>query len=181
MISMALATKPGWCCCCRRPDRPACGGRPQSKNCWNRRIHCRSVSLWCGSQSCRQIGRDPAEWFNPESQTQGSSSIGITTILSRESCAVSFPRSQAAAAAKAYLGLSCALWEPSAVGQFFAFARGRYCRACGARSRKATCGALRGNVRPLTESGCRRTARQVWRSFSQESEMPYRASKPLPG
>ena len=104
MISMARATKPGWCCCCRRPDRPACGGRPQSKNCWNRRIHCRSASLWCGSQSCRQIGRDPVGWFNPESQTHGLSSIGITTISSQESCTTSFPRSLAAASARAYFG-----------------------------------------------------------------------------
>jgi len=96
--------KPGWCCWCRRPDRHACGGRPQSRNCWNRSMHCRSVSLWCGSQSCRQIGRDPAVWLNPESQTRGSSSTGTTTISSQRLCAASFPRSLAAASARVYFG-----------------------------------------------------------------------------
>jgi hypothetical protein len=96
--------KPGWCCCCRRPDRPACGGRPQSKNCWKRSIRCQSVYLWCGSRSCRQIGRDPAGWFNPESQTHGLSSTGTMTISSQVSCTASFPRSQAAASAKAHFG-----------------------------------------------------------------------------
>jgi hypothetical protein len=101
---MARATKPGWCCCCRRPDQPACGGRPQSKNYWNRRSHGRSVSWSCGSQSCRRIGRDPVGWFNPESQTHGLSSTGTMTISSHRNCATSFPRSQAAASAKAYFG-----------------------------------------------------------------------------
>jgi hypothetical protein len=67
-------------------------------------MHCRSVSLWCGSQSSQQIGRDPVGWFNPGFQTDGLSSIGITTISSLESCATSFPRSRAAARAKAYFG-----------------------------------------------------------------------------
>lgn len=58
----------------------------------------------CGSRSFLQIGRDLAGWFNPESQTRGSSSIGITTILSLESCAVIFPRNQAVARAEAYFG-----------------------------------------------------------------------------
>ncbi len=101
---MARATKPGWCCCCRRPDRPACGGLPQSRDYWNRYIHCRSVSLWCGSQSCRQIGRDPAVWFNPESQTRGSSSTGTMTISLQRLCATSFPRNQAVASARVYFG-----------------------------------------------------------------------------
>jgi len=104
MISMARAMKPGWCCCCRRRDRPACGGHPQSKNCWNRRIHCRSASLWCGNRCCQPIGQGRAVWFNPESQTQGSSSTGTMTISSQESCAASFPRSLAAASATAYFG-----------------------------------------------------------------------------
>ena len=104
MISIVRATKPGLCYCCRRPDRPACGGRPQSKDYWNRRTHCRSVSLSCGSQSCRQIGRDRVGWFNPEFQTHGLSSTGTMTISSQRLCAASFPRSQAAASAKAYFG-----------------------------------------------------------------------------
>src|SRR5689334_23221027 len=29
-----------------------------------------------GGRSCRQIGRDPVGWFNPESQTHGLSSTG---------------------------------------------------------------------------------------------------------
>lgn len=101
---MARGTKPGWCCCCRRPDPHACGGRPQSKSFWNRRIHFRSASLWCGSLSCQQIGRDPVGWCNAEFQAHGFSSIGITTILSLESCAISFPRSRAAASARACFG-----------------------------------------------------------------------------
>jgi len=113
---MAWATKPGWCCWCRRPDRPACGGRPQSRNCWNRRIRCRSVSSWCGSRSCRQIGRDPVGWFNLEFQTHGSSSIGITTILSLESCVASFPLSLAAARATAYFGTWLCSMESSRNG-----------------------------------------------------------------
>ena len=104
MISMARATKPGWCCCCPRPDRHACGGRPQSKNCWSRRIHCRSVFSWCGSQSCRQIGRDPVGWFNPESRTDGLSNTGTMTISSQRNCASSFRPSQAAASEKVHFG-----------------------------------------------------------------------------
>jgi hypothetical protein len=102
---MARATKPGWCCYCRPPDRPACGGRPQSKNCWYRRVRCLYMSSLCGSQSCRPIGRDPAAWFNPESQTRGLSSIGTMTISSQVSCIASFPRSLDAASARAYFGI----------------------------------------------------------------------------
>ena len=64
------------------------------------------MSSWFGSQSCRQIGRDPVGWFNPESQTQGLSSSGTTTISSQRLCTASFPRSLAAASAKAYCGIS---------------------------------------------------------------------------
>jgi hypothetical protein len=102
---MERATKPGWCCCCRRPDRPACGGRPQSKNCWNRRIHCQSVSLSYGSQSFRQTGRDPAGWSNPESQTGGSSNTGIGIVSWQKNCASSLLRSLAVVSAKVYFGI----------------------------------------------------------------------------
>jgi len=104
MISTARATKPGWCCFYLRPDPLVCGGRPQSNICSTRRIHCRSASSWCGSQSCRQIGRDPVGWCNPESQTHGLSSTGTMTISSQRLYATSFPRSLAAAGAKAYFG-----------------------------------------------------------------------------
>jgi|HubBroStandDraft_2_1064218.scaffolds.fasta_scaffold02961_4 hypothetical protein len=67
-------------------------------------MHCRSVSSWCGNQSCRQIGRDPVGWFNLEFQTHGLSNTGTMIISSQESCATSFPRSQAVASAKAYFG-----------------------------------------------------------------------------
>ena len=62
------------------------------------------MSLSCGSQSCRQIGRDPVAWFNPESRTHGLSSTGTMTISSQRLCAASFPRSLAAASAKAFFG-----------------------------------------------------------------------------
>ncbi len=104
MISMARATKPGWCCCCRLHDRLACGGRPQSKTCSTRCVRCRCVSWWCGSQSCRRIGRHPAGWFNPEFQTHGLSSIGTMTISSPRLCAASFPQSLAAVGATACYG-----------------------------------------------------------------------------
>jgi hypothetical protein len=101
---MAQVTKLGWCYCCRRPDQPACGGRPQSKSYWNGRIHCRSASLSCGSQSCRPIGRDRAGWFNPEFQMHGLSSTGTMTISWQENCIISFLRSPAAASAKVFFG-----------------------------------------------------------------------------
>jgi hypothetical protein len=104
VISTAWATKLGWCSCCRRPDQPACGGLPQSKNYWSRRIHSQSVFLWCGSQFFRQTGRNPAGWFNHESQTRESSNTGITIIWSRRNCASSFLLSPAVASAKGYFG-----------------------------------------------------------------------------
>jgi hypothetical protein len=104
MISTARAARPGWCCCCRRPERPACGGRPQSKNYWNRRMHCRSACLWCGSQSCRRIGRDLAGWFNPEFQIHGLSSSGTITISSLRLCTASFLRSLAVASETGFFG-----------------------------------------------------------------------------
>ena len=62
------------------------------------------MSSLYGSQSCQQIGRDPAGWFNPEFQMHGLSSTGTMTIWSQENCTTSFPRSLAAASAKAFFG-----------------------------------------------------------------------------
>jgi len=101
---MARGMKPGWCCCCRQPDRLACGGPPQSRNYCKRCVHCRYVFSSFGSPCYPRTGRDPAGWFNPEFQTRGLFSIGITIISSPENCAANFPRSRVAANAAAYFG-----------------------------------------------------------------------------
>jgi hypothetical protein len=178
---MAWATKPGWCCCCRRPDRPACGGVRNRELAEPDAFAADPCPCRMGANPPDRLVATQRDGSIPNFRHEGYPVLGSRPSRRRRVAPAAFRGAKLLQARRNTLGFGCAVRQASEMGQFFACLRGRSRRGCSAHSGKATRIALRWKRRALTESGCRRTAHQVSRSFSQESDMPYRASKPLLG